>query len=324
MENNNNPSDSLPESNEQKNSEVAPKFNLDDIKLVIDEKLREFLFHLEKTQHERNASILKLIEENPTKINIEKLVRDFLNYGEIDNLLDYSFVFSARTRRQLIVDNIQMEKHRLGLIEGRPNFFEFCKFVHYQYEELINFYFNHKFQNKVEEFNKLTISLHTKNSFIQAGNYTSIFNCNYSQKIAIFNEEKNISIFGNSESNRFASLRAKATKLRNDNSHRDSMTAVNEDAILKEYNSFKEQYEEVKKIIKKYRKDNSLPNSKKNEEILDELISQKSLAEEQKVIFIKCKDIEHEYYQIKFSRDEDWNEVRNSLRNLIELVKASI
>ena len=189
---------------------------------------------------------------------------------------------------------------------------------------MLNFYFFIRFGNDVAKFNQLVNSMRSRNSFIQAGNYSEIGMCVYSQKSAIFNEEKGINIFGITEGNRYASIRSKVSKLRNEYSHRNSEIAKAENEILKSFNSFKTEYETVKEIIKNYRMDKAYPNSKKNDELVSELLSANTITSEQKNIYDRVREIEQEYYQIKFVREEDWNEVRNSIRNLTSILKREL
>lgn len=60
-------------------------------------------------------------------------------------MLDYSDIEDEKTRNQLIADSIQMQKYRLGKIDNKIDFAEYCRYAHYQAEELINYFFNRKF-----------------------------------------------------------------------------------------------------------------------------------------------------------------------------------
>ncbi|ROI09827.1 hypothetical protein EGI11_03465 [Chryseobacterium sp. H3056] len=65
-------------------------------------------------------------------------------------VLDYKGIDDEKTLRQLTADNIQMQKYRLGKFDNKIDFAEYCRYAHYQAEELINYFFNKKFSS-VEE-----------------------------------------------------------------------------------------------------------------------------------------------------------------------------
>lgn len=64
-------------------------------------------------------------------------------------LIDYDDIPDEKVRTQLRADCFEMTRHRLGRINHKPNFDEFCRYAHLQIEELANYYYQKKFGNNI-------------------------------------------------------------------------------------------------------------------------------------------------------------------------------
>lgn len=142
--------------------------------------------------------------------------------------IDYSRVEDKVVRNQLSRDCIEMTKHRLGQYDYTINFDEFCRFAQMQVEELINYYYIKKFDKdfyKVVAFILDNINRSDKKKNYSFVNMSEIGHLSYYLKISslveAFNlgyESKNCLLFINN--------------LRNEASHRNSLTIVGEDEVL--------------------------------------------------------------------------------------------
>ncbi len=65
-------------------------------------------------------------------------------------LIDYREILDEKVRTQLTVDCYEMARHRLGRVNHKPDFDEFCRYAHMQIEELINYFF---FKNFIDHEN---------------------------------------------------------------------------------------------------------------------------------------------------------------------------
>ena len=69
----------------------------------------------------------------------------------IDNkiipIIDFREITDIYTRYQLEADVIEMGKYRLGIVESETPFKDFCRFAHYQSENLVNYYYQKKFDS---------------------------------------------------------------------------------------------------------------------------------------------------------------------------------
>jgi len=75
-------------------------------------------------------------------ITIKELgsIEKYLDEGLIP-IIDYSKISDKRVRFQLERDAIEMGKSRLSNYSGSISFEKFCKYAHFQSEELVNYYF---------------------------------------------------------------------------------------------------------------------------------------------------------------------------------------
>ena len=110
----------------------------------------------------------KIISEKDTGIKLSAVtikeigsIDKYLDEGIIP-IIDYSEISDKKVRLQLERDSIEMGKARLSNYSGKISFENFCKYAHFQSEELVNYYFVTSSNNDVET---------VKNDII---NYTNI------------------------------------------------------------------------------------------------------------------------------------------------------
>lgn len=89
----------------------------------------------------------KFKSENDTGIKLSAVtikelgsIEKYLDEGLIP-IIDYSKISDKRVRFQLERDAIEMGKSRLSNYSGSISFEKFCKYAHFQSEELVNYYF---------------------------------------------------------------------------------------------------------------------------------------------------------------------------------------
>lgn len=293
----------LPESSESNNSEPVQKsLTAEDVKAIINE-IAPDLFHklkeeIQKEQGVINKSILDKVNGSVPNFDLEKTLKHFLEVDLSDILIDYSFVANSRVRKQLVTDNILMEKHRVGLIDGTPNFYEFCKYAHSQVEELLNYYFVRRFP-KIEDFNdhfnkfKPTYedSDESDESF---DSFNDITECSWFHKHLIFLSEKEIT-FKDKPHGIYASIRTNINKVRNKYLHRSSISSMEDDEIMSAYS--RESPSVFASIKLKPKKD----WTKEERELMK---------------------LQGDYFLIKKTiRPCNWNAVRNSIKDIIYLIK---
>lgn len=131
----------------------------DEVKQIINEALYSFKEELEtsilKATIERNTKLIEAVKSDHSDINLESLIRDYLNIGDLGDIsVNYSFIQNRRLKKQLTIDNLQMEKYRLGLVNGAPDFIGFCKYAHFQIEGLVSYFIYKKVGGDFEEFKK--------------------------------------------------------------------------------------------------------------------------------------------------------------------------
>lgn len=110
----------------------------------------------------------KILTENDTTIKLSAVT--VKEYGSIDKyleeglipMIDYSGISDHKVRLQLQRDAIEMGKVRLGYYAKEMSFIDFCKYAHFQSEELINHYFRKVFNNSLRS----AISFIKKNKYI--------------------------------------------------------------------------------------------------------------------------------------------------------------
>lgn len=95
----------------------------------------------------KNKLIEMLTDDENSIGTLSKKMSKIETHLSLDGIevLDYSDIEDESTKNQLIADNVQMQKYRLGKIDNHIDFAEYCRYAHYQAEELINYFFNKKF-----------------------------------------------------------------------------------------------------------------------------------------------------------------------------------
>jgi len=91
--------------------------------------------------------------ESQTWISKINMIEKYLSIDGFQ-VIDYSFIENERVRNQLICDNIEMSRHRLGKRTGKVDFEEFCRFATLQIEEMLNYFFYQKFEGNQDEIIK--------------------------------------------------------------------------------------------------------------------------------------------------------------------------
>lgn len=90
----------------------------------------------------------KMLSEKDTGIKLSAVtvkelgsIDKYLNEGIIP-IIDYSKIMEERVKFQLQRDAIEMGKLRLSFYSKKISFEGFCKYAHFQSEEMINYYFH--------------------------------------------------------------------------------------------------------------------------------------------------------------------------------------
>lgn len=104
--------------------------------------------------------------------------------NEIAPMINYSFIKDERLRFQLQRDCIEMDKIRLGKFQYKIDFFEFCKYAHFQAEGLINYFFGFKSGYNLSKAKDLIIAKIPSESFKKRVRKSKSINAiNYSSKL---------------------------------------------------------------------------------------------------------------------------------------------
>ena len=248
----------------------------DRIKKMLKEVLSDFKKDLDdsisKATIKRNDELIKSVRNDYREINIESLIKDYLSIGDLGDVsINYSFITDKRLKKQLTIDNLQMEKSRLGINSGFPDFLQFCKYAHFQIEGLISFYMYIKVGNSVERFKKKYPSVR-----LEASPFLT-----HSQKIFGFNLDFKIDI----KKDYHGSARYNISNVRNYDSHR-SVQSIKDDYVEK------------------------FPEGEPPKDL------DKTKIEDNRVYY--------QYYRYKFICEEKYNEARNSIKDLVALIKKDL
>lgn len=168
------------------------KFLLDFISKILEQEGNEW-FHDElavliskKFKSEKDTGI-KL-----SAVTIKELgsIDKYLEEGLIP-IIDYSKINDRKVKFQLERDAVEMGKSRLSNFSGSISFEKFCKYAHFQSEELVNYYFYRTTGNNAE-FVKNKIIQHTSISNDQIEKYKSISSLPYYMKLWALSEIVNL------------------------------------------------------------------------------------------------------------------------------------
>jgi|GEM_PF-2474070 len=89
-----------------------------------------------------NQFILSDIEKLKKRIsNIEKYLGLDFALDSAKSIIDYCWIEDDDVRTQLISDNREMMRYRYGTRSHKIDFFEFCKYAHFQAEMLLNYFY---------------------------------------------------------------------------------------------------------------------------------------------------------------------------------------
>jgi len=159
---------------------------------------------------------------------IETRLKNIETYLQIDGIkiIEYSEIEDQAVREQLNRDCVEMHRHRLGKVNHKINFDEFCRYAHYQAEEMINYYLNVRFSKNIKEmidFLESVLKEHEKKTFFREA-VMSVTHIKYTYKLKYFIQE----IISQSC---YGTLRS-ANSLRNEISHRSSLDSMKDDNIL--------------------------------------------------------------------------------------------
>ena len=157
-----------------------------------------------------------------TKIN---MIEQYLSIDGFQ-VIDYSFIENERVRNQLICDNIEMSRHRLGKRTGKEDFEEYCRFATLQIEELLNYFYSVRFYGNLNEIIKF-IQSKVPDKFEVKG--SSLGSVSLWSKFEAFMEETQLKSTG-----KLYQVGKSLIKLRNDGSHRNSLAISKEDDMLRE------------------------------------------------------------------------------------------
>ena len=173
------------------------------------------------------ADIFGLSDDPEDKSWIAKinLIEQYLSIDGFQ-VIDYSFIENERVRSQLICDNIEMSRHRLGKRTGKVDFEEYCRFATLQIEELLNYFYSIRFKKNFNEIITF-IQNNVPASFeVKGGSLGSI---PLWSKYEAFMEATGLKSKG-----KLYQLGNSLIKLRNDGSHRNSLADSKEDDLLRE------------------------------------------------------------------------------------------
>lgn len=89
---------------------------------------------------------------------IEKYLGLDYEIDEFSSIFDYSFVKQEYVRDELICDNREMLRYRLGVRSHKADFGEFCKFAIFQVEMLLNYFYMEVTSNNFESIKQRIIN----------------------------------------------------------------------------------------------------------------------------------------------------------------------
>jgi|GEM_PF-2717296 len=147
-------------------------------------------------------------------------------------MLDYNDIEDEKTRNQLIADSIQMQKYRLGKIDNKIDFAEYCRYAHYQAEELINYFFNRKFH-----FVRDAQSYFELYNDVLKEEWKTFEAIPYFRKMKVITAQIKVikEIMGLKDGLNLNDILYKVNDVRNEKSHRSSLLIVkSEDDVLRE------------------------------------------------------------------------------------------
>jgi hypothetical protein len=159
--------------------------------------------------------------KNSTSLeNKLSLIQEYLSI-DVNNLIDYSEI-EEPVREQLFRDCLEMCRFEKGTNNHKKNFSDFCRYAHLQLEELFNYYYIKKYiniENILQSITKFNVKYQPKEMPV------SITNISFAIKMNALVNELN---FTNKQKQNLKFL----NDIRNEMSHRSTLTKSNEDIIL--------------------------------------------------------------------------------------------
>lgn len=266
------------------------KKELDDFKKKMDDSI-------DKATLERNDQLIEAVKTDQSDINLEILIRDYEGVRDYLDIvkgksIDYSFVEDKRLKKQLTIDYVQMERYRLGLVNGTPDFIGFCKYAHLQIEGLVSYYIYIKTNNDIKRFSEI---IRDKSlSYLNINGVDSLSLVNHYPKNQVTEVLLGISDMKKEQPipdvAKYSYTRGNIKNIRNEYSHRSIQTAK------KEYSKTFPSGKPPTKIMQKPYKDR----------------------EEEEKRLLKT------YNSLKFLSQEDYEEVRRSIKDLAYRIKDDL
>lgn len=134
--------------------------------------------------------------------------------------IDFSFVKDHFVRNQLFSDYREMLRYRYGVRSHKIDFSEYCRYAILQVEQLLNYYFQNKFDSNEE-----LVTYINDNSFAKIDKFESIKTLSLAIKLSAFS--KNIK-------RKYSESLDFAREVRNEQSHRNTEGETNEIKAFKE------------------------------------------------------------------------------------------
>ena len=183
------------------------------------------------------SEVKKIILESQTNTDTPK---DILHsYSELgDNyiiinpnawLIDYDDIPDENVQIRLKADCFEMARHRLGRANHKhsPDFLEFCRYAHLQIEELVNYYFQKKYEDNLKEIKKDILKFNSMASG-KIENADELCKIGILYKIWALNNK-----FGLGRES--INIMSQLCYLRNDLSHRSSLSQKEDEQIIEEF-----------------------------------------------------------------------------------------
>jgi hypothetical protein len=163
------------------------------------------------------------IDENTDSHTWISKINMIEKYLSIDGfqVIDYSFIENERVRNQLICDNIEMSRHRLGKRTGKVDFEEFCRFATLQIEEMLNYFFYKKLNGRQDEIIK-----YFEKKLNKTLNVERLSGISLASKLKVFSNEVNLD-------NKVRTNIQKIIDVRNSLSHRMTIGKYDSQELMK-------------------------------------------------------------------------------------------
>lgn len=241
------------------------------------------------------------VKDNSQDKELSKKIGAITQYLALDNQLDraestidYSWVNDEFTREQLFADFREMLRYRWNCRSHKADFFEFCKFAHFQIEGLINYYYRVKCNNDINSV-KCHILKYLPNARLDYSKTLESISCS-TKMVAYSIESRSLEKLPYSLNLRTEIIR----NIRNEQNHRN----VNEDSDDLEITSYRKELEDKGLSFNSY---GELKYS--NNQTFKEELNSDDFKEYHKLIYMK-----NEFYDLVF----------DTLKQFTENIKSNI